>query len=217
MRTSVFSTRLFCCKRRFLTLILFFFSFFFSQGVFAQELWYNGWVVMNNGDTLKGKLNYNLYTLDNYHFVKLKDAKGAQRKIIAQHMLSYKVGEYRFKRHIVKNGGKDIADDQAMIKCVTEGPVEVWVYEFDPHVARPSMYQPGGFSDGTQKDYYIIRKGAEPYFLNRLYLYNDLKSQLEDVALLDEILGQKKPQYEDVPEIISSYNQRKSKANSSAK
>jgi hypothetical protein len=100
---------------------------------------------------------------------------------------------------------------------VTEGPVEVWVYEFDPHVARPSMYQPGGFSDGTQKDYYIIRKGAEPYFLNRLYLYNDLKSQLEDVALLDEILGQKKPQYEDVPEIISSYNQRKSKANSSAK
>lgn len=217
MKLPLFSSRIFCSMKRILMSLLFFFSCFFSQGISAQELWYNGWVVMNNGDTLKGKLNYNLYTLDNFHFVKIKDAKGAQRKIIAQHMLCYKVGEYRFKKHIVKNGGKDIADDQAMIKCVTEGPLEVWVYEFDPHVARPSMYKPGGFSDGTQKDYYIISNGKEPYFLNRLYLYNDLKSQVDDVALLDEILGQKKPQYEEVPEIISNYNQRKSKANNNIK
>ncbi len=174
----------------------------------AQELWYNGWVVLNNGDTLKGKLNYNLYTLDNFHFVKLKDAKGSQRKIIAQHMLSYKVGEYRFMRHIVKSGGKDIADDQAMIKCVVEGAFEVWEYEFDPHVARPSMYQQGGFSVGTQKDYYVVKKGLAPYFLNRLFLLNDLKSLVEDDQLLDEIIGNKKLNYSDVPEIIALYNQR---------
>lgn len=180
--------------------------------LFSQELWYPGWVVLNNKDTLRGKLNYNVYTLDNFRFVKIKDAKGAMRKILAQHMLSYKVGDYRYIRHVVNSGGKDIANDQAMIKCVVEGSVEVWEYEFDPHVARPSMPQAGGFTEGTQKDFYLKTNGNSPVFISRLFVMRDLESVLEDHALLQEILENKKLRYEEIPQIIAEYNQRKKSA-----
>jgi hypothetical protein len=184
--------------------------FFFSATIQAQELWYTGWVVLNNGDTLKGKINYNVYTLDNFHVIKIKDAKGFQRKIIAQHMLVYQVGEYRYMRHTVKNGGKDIANDQAMIKRVVSGEIEVWEYEFDPHIARPSAYQPGGFSENTQKDYYIIKQGSPPFFVNRLYLLNDLKKFTDDAALFESIIGESKAEYSKIPFYFEEYNRKKS-------
>lgn len=190
---------------------VFLFSLFLllNNKIIAQELWYPGWVVLNNGDTLKGKVSYNLYTLDNFRFAKIKDAKGSMRKVIAQHMLAYKVSDYRYKRIIVKAGGKDIADDQAMVKCVTEGEVEVWEYEFDPHVARPSMPKAGGLTEGTQKDYYLSTKGAAPVFISRMFWVKDIEAIVEDDALLQEILDEKKYKYDNIPALIAEYNQRR--------
>lgn len=47
---------------------------------FAQKTMFSGFVVTNQGDTVKGKIPYDVGTNKNYHVVDIKDDKGFVKK-----------------------------------------------------------------------------------------------------------------------------------------
>ncbi|CAN5440224.1 hypothetical protein BH10BAC1_BH10BAC1_11750 [soil metagenome] len=164
----------------------------FNFQAIAQAKYFPGYVILLNGDTLKGEIRKNpKHEFDNF-------AKAAYRKKEGSEIKTYsptKIKEYCVDG--VTFVSRNVNGEQVFVKCLSEGAVNL--YEAQVEVLQMNDIK-------VKSDYYMEKQAGEFVKIKS----GKFKKQVEEVmADNEEIvkgLADKKYEYENIVELFNAYN-----------
>jgi hypothetical protein len=184
------------------------FSYTLVNRTFAQKTMFTGYVVTNQGDTVKGKIPYDIGTNKNFHVVDVKDDKGYVKKFNVWQIKMYCVKNEFYYTKKCERGETEHRNDLVFMHLLQNGKLKLYEYEYMPKIAVAKRYEEGGMDYVGEKDFYIEKvDGSFIYFPRPSYkkvLDEALKDQLDCLALTEE----KDFEYKRIPEVIKCYNNR---------
>jgi hypothetical protein len=180
---------------------------FIATEMKAQKMLYKAYVVLNAGDTVKGKMFYDIGTNNNYHVVNLQDDKGFVRKFNVWQIKMYCMNNEYYYTKKTERGEMQHRNDLVFMHLLKDAYFKLYEYEYTRKVGGAREFEAGGFTTGGEKDYYVEDKAGVFTYFPRINYKKILENLL---AGNDSILASntfKNMDYKDIPEIIELYNQ----------
>jgi hypothetical protein len=178
------------------------------QEAHAQKMFYPGYVVTNNGDTIKGKIPYDLGTNKNYHIVDLKDEKGFVKKFNVWQIKMYCMNNELYFTRKCEKGETEHRKDLVFMHQIQTGKLVLFEYEFVPKLSGASAFEESGLETNGDKDFYIEQTDGTLIYLSRL----GYKKTLKEIAATEpdclSMTEEKDFGYKKIPDIIRCYNSK---------
>jgi hypothetical protein len=177
----------------------------------GKELWYDGWICLHAGDTLKGKLSHDTYGTKNFHAVRFIDKKGNHHLYKTRQMRAYQCGEDLYVRASVERGALKNTSSKAMLHVLIRGPLLLAEYRFIPDMGGFEMsYSGGGLENDQTLDYYLGSSSDSSFVflphrgfsavVDDYLIQHDLKDSRETKDQIKD--------YPSIPDRIKELNQR---------
>ncbi len=159
-----------------------------------------GYVVMNNGDVRRGLLKYDM---DAKRVLFKEEKDSTRQKLTAYQVKSFVMEEDSFA--VIKNfenGSQAFDTDFAQVICA--GRVNLYLHTA---VSNRRMYSPGGMvSGGGSTETYLAEKNGVKYRVHRRDFKETILLLVGDNADLMKRINAGELQYEELDEIIYTYN-----------
>ena len=168
----------------------------FNNSTFAQAKYYSGYVILLNGDTLKGEVKKNpKHEYDNF-------AKAAFRKKEGAEIKTYnptKIKEYSVDG--VTFVSRNVDGEQVFVKRLSKGTVNL--YEAQIEVLQMNDIK-------VKSDYYMEKKAGEFVKIKSGKFKKQVEEVMSDNQEIVKALDDKKYEYENIVELFNAYNKASS-------
>ncbi len=172
----------------------------------AQKMFYPGYVVTNSGDTVKGKIPFDLGTNNNYHIVDVKDEKGFVKKFNVWQIKMYSLNNERYYTKKAERGEMQHRNDLVFMHQTQIGPYTLYEYEYVRKIGGARSYEDGGIATDGDKDFYIEKKDGTFIYFPRLTYKKVLKELMLEQPECAALIEEKGFEYKKIPEVIRCYN-----------
>lgn len=164
----------------------------FNTAVVAQAKFLQGYVILLNGDSLKGEIKTNLKReFDNF-------AKASFRKKEGSEIKSYTPA--KIKEYCV-NGttfvSRNVEGEQVFVKRVSKGAVNL--YESQVETMQMNEIK-------IKSDYYLEKSGGEFVKVKSSKFKKQMTDVMADNEEIVQALEDKKYDYENIVEVVNTYN-----------
>ncbi len=164
----------------------------FNNSTFAQAKYYSGYVILLNGDTLKGEVKKNpKREFDNF-------AKAAYRKKEGAEIKTYnptKIKEYFVDG--VTFVSRNVNGEQVFVKRLSKGAVNL--YEAQVEVLQMNDIK-------VKSDYYMEKQSGEFVKIKSGKFNKQVEEVMGDNEEIVKALAEKKYEYENIVELFNAYN-----------
>ena len=178
------------------------------KGAQAQKMFYPGYAVTNDGDTVKGKIPYDLGTNNNYHIVDVKDEKGFVKKFNVWQIKMYAINNELYYTKKAEKGEMKHRNDLVFMHQTQIGKLTLYEYEYVRKLGGASSFEEAGMESTGEKDFYIEKSDGTFIYLPRVGYKKALKeivlAQTECTAMIEE----KEFDYKKIPDVIRCYNSK---------
>jgi hypothetical protein len=172
----------------------------------AQKMLYPGYVVTNNGDTVKGKIPYDLGTNNNYHVVDVKDEKGFVKKFNVWQIKMYSINNERYYTKKCERGEMQHRNDLVFMHQTQVGKYTLYEYEYVRKIGGSRSFGDGGLAPDGEKDFYAEKTDGTLIYFPKLSYKKVLKDLGQDNAECMKLIEDKDFEYKNIPEIITCLN-----------
>lgn len=164
----------------------------FQSRVMAQAKYYQGYVIMLNGDSLKGEVKKNpKREFDNYTKASFRKKEGSEIKSFSP----AKIKEYCVDGTIFVS--RNVDGEQVFVKCISRG--EVSLYEVQVEVMQMNEVK-------VKSDYYMEKHGGEFVKVKSSKFKKQMTDAMSDNEEIVKALEDKKYDYENIVEVVNAYN-----------
>jgi len=178
------------------------------NNVKAQKMFYPGYVITNEGDTVSGKIPYDLGTNNNYHIVDVKDAKGFVRKFNVWQIKMYSINNEQYYTKKCERGEMKHRNDLVFMHLLQTGEFTLYEYEFVRKIGGARSYEEGGLTPEGDKDFYVEQKDGTLIYFTRLNYKKEIKALIQNKEDCMAITNDKDFEYKKIPEVIKCYNEK---------
>ncbi|HRG60068.1 MAG TPA: hypothetical protein PK323_14025 [Bacteroidia bacterium] len=189
-----------------LFLITISFQFLLVKNVEAQKMFYQGFVVTNNGDTINGKIPYDLATNNNYHIVDLKDDKGFVKKFNVWQIKMYSMNNELYYTKKCERGETKHRNDLVFMHQIQIGKLCLYEYEYVAKIGGARTYEEGGIQVDGEKDYYVEKQDGSFIYFPHLGYKKVLKDLISEQSECLALIETKDIEYKKIPEVIACFN-----------
>lgn len=166
----------------------------FTTKANAQVKYFQGYVIMLNGDSLKGEIKKNMKReFDNFTKASYRKKDGSEIKSFGPS----KIKEYSVDGVVFVS--RNVEGEQVFVKRISKGALSL--YESQIEVMQMNDIK-------VKSDYYIEKSGGEFVKVKS----SKFKKQMEDVMADNEemvkALDEKKYDYENIVEVVNAYNKQ---------
>jgi hypothetical protein len=172
----------------------------------AQKMFYKGYVVTNEGDTVKGKIPYDLGTNNNYHIVDVKDEKGYVKKFNVWQIKMYSLNNELYFTKKAERGEMKHRNDLVFMHQTQTGKLTLYEYEYVRKLSGASSFEEAGLETTGEKDFYIEKTDSSFIYLPKLGYKKILKELVAEQAECISIIEDKDFDYKKIPDVIRCYN-----------
>jgi len=172
----------------------------------AQKMFYSGFVVTNSGDTVKGKIPFDLGTNNNYHVVDVKDDKGFVKKFNVWQIKMYSLNNEFYYTKKAEKGEMQHRNDLVFMHQTQIGTYTLYEYEYVRKMGGARSYEDGGIAPDGEKDFYIEKKDGAFIYFSRLSYKKVLKELMQDKPECAAIIEDNEFEYNKIPDLIRCYN-----------
>lgn len=177
-----------------------------ADNAFAQKMFYPGYVVTNDGDTVKGKIPYDIGTNNNYHVVDVKDDKGFVKKFNVWQIKMYSMNNELYFTKKCERGEMQHRNDLVFMHQTQTGNYTLYEYEYVRKVGGARSYEDGGIATDGEKDFYIEKKDGTLIYFPRLTYRKVLKELMQEQPDCIAMIEEKGFEYKKIPEVITCFN-----------
>jgi hypothetical protein len=178
------------------------------NNVKAQKMFYPGYVITNEGDTVSGKIPYDLGTNNNYHIVDVKDAKGFVRKFNVWQIKMYSINNEQYYTKKCERGEMKHRNDLVFMHLLQTGEFTLYEYEFVRKIGGARSYEEGGLTPEGDKDFYVEQKDGTLIYFTRLNYKKEIKALIQNKEDCMAITNDKDFEYKKITEVIKCYNEK---------
>lgn len=165
---------------------------FFSSGAIAQVKYFPGYVIMLNGDSLKGEIKKNMKKeFDNFTKASFRKKEGSEIK-------SYtpaKIKEYCVDG--ITFVSRNVDGEQVFVKRISKGAVNL--YEAQTEILQMNELK-------VKSDYYMEKSGGEFVKVKSSKFKKQMSDVMADNEEIVKALEEKKYDYENIVEVVKAYN-----------
>jgi len=164
----------------------------FSSSASAQVKYLPGYVIMLNGDTLKGEIKMNpKHEFDNYTKASYRKKDGSEIKSFTP----AKIKEYCVDG--ITFVSRNVDDEQVFVKRLSKGAVNL--YEAQIEVMQMNEIK-------VKSDYYMEKSGGEFVKVKSSKFKKQMSDAMSDNQEIVKALEDKKYDYENIVEVVNAYN-----------
>jgi hypothetical protein len=164
----------------------------FSQNAIAQVKYFQGYVIMLNGDSVKGEIKKNLkHEFDNFTKASFRKKEGSEIK-------SYTPA--KIKEYCVDGTSfvsRNIDGEQVFVKRISKGTVNL--YEAQVETMQMNEIK-------IKSDYYMEKAGGEFVKVKSSKFKKQMTDVMADNEEIVKALEDKKYDYENIVEVVNAYN-----------
>lgn len=182
--------------------------FLLAEPTLAQKMFYPGYVVTNSGDTVRGKIPYDLGTNNNYHIVDVKDDKGFVKKFNVWQIKMYSLNNELYFTKKCERGETQHRNDLVFMHQIQNGNLLLYEYEYVRKIGGARSYEDGGIATDGEKDYYVEKKDGSLIYFPRLTYKKVLKELMDGHSDCLSLIEEKGFEYKKIPEVVSCYNSK---------
>lgn len=172
----------------------------------AQKMFYSGYVVTNQGDTVRGKIPYDLGTNNNYHVVDLKDDKGFVKKYNVWQIKMYSLNNEQYFTKKCEQGETKHRNDLVFMHKIQSGKLILYEYEYVAKIGGNRNYEEGGIQVDGEKDYYIEKQDGSFIYIKHMGYKKLLTEIISEQAECINMIESKEFEYKKIPEVIACFN-----------
>lgn len=166
----------------------------FNTSALAQVKYYPGYVIMLNGDSLKGEVKRNpKREFDNFTKASFRKKEGSEIKSFSP----AKIKEYCVDGTIFVS--RNIDGEQVFVKCISRGAV--MLYEAQIEVMQMNEIR-------VKSDYYLEKKGGEFVKVKSSKFKKQMTDAMSDNEEIVKALEDKTYDYENIVEVVNAYNKK---------
>lgn len=174
----------------------------------AQKMFYKGYVVTNEGDTVKGKIPYDIGTNNNYHIVDVKDEQGYVKKFNVWQIKMYSINNELYFTKKCERGEMQHRNDLVFMHRTQTGKFILYEYEYVRKIGGSRSYGEGGLAPEGEKDFYVEKNDGTFIYFPRLTYKKVLKELVQNEAACLAIMEEKEFEYKRIPDVIACYNSK---------
>jgi hypothetical protein len=174
---------------------------------FSQKMFYPGFVVTNEGDTIKGRIPFDIGTNNNYHVVDLKDEKGFVKKFNVWQIKMYSINNEKYFTKKCERGEMKHRNELVFMHQLQVGKLLLYEYEFVRKIGAARNFGDAGLEPEGERDFYVEKRDGSFVYLPRLNYKNVLRELISGKPECIAIIEQKEFEYLKIPEAISCFNQ----------
>ena len=178
------------------------------NNVKAQKMFYPGYVVTNEGDTVSGKIPFDLGNNNNYHIVDVKDTKGFVRKFNVWQIKMYSLNNEQYYTKKCERGEMKHRNDLVFMHLLQTGEFTLYEYEFVRKIGGARSYEEGGLTPEGDKDFYVEQRDGTLIYFTRLNYKKEIKALIQNKEDCMIITNDKDFEYKKIPEVIKCYNEK---------
>jgi hypothetical protein len=169
----------------------------FNTRLTAQVKYFQGYVIMLNGDSLKGEIKKNLKReFDNFTKASFRKKEGSEIKSFTP----AKIKEYYVDG--ITFVSRNVDGEQVFVKCISKGVVNL--YESQIETLQMNEIK-------VKSDYYMEKHGGEFVKVKSSKFKKQMTDLMADNEEIVKALEEKKYDYDNIVEVVNIYN--KSAAN----
>lgn len=166
----------------------------FNTNAKAQVKYFQGYVIMLNGDSLKGEIKKNLKReFDNFTKASFRKKDGAEVKSFTP----AKIKEYSVDGTIYVS--RNVDGEQVFVKCISKGAMNL--YESQVEVMQMNDIK-------VKSDYYMEKAGGEFVKVKSSKFKKQMSDAMADNEEIVKALEEKKYDYENIVEVVNAYNKK---------
>jgi hypothetical protein len=164
----------------------------FNSTASAQVKYSPGYVIMLNGDSLKGEIKRNLKReYDNFTKASFRKKEGGEVKSFSP----AKIKEYCVDGIIFVS--RNVDGEQVFVKCISRGVMNL--YESQIEVMQMNEIK-------VKSDYYLEKSGGEFVKVKSSKFKKQMTDAMADNEEIVKALEEKKYDYENIVEVVNAYN-----------
>lgn len=164
----------------------------FDISATAQVKYFPGYVIMLNGDSLKGEIKKNpKREFDNFTKASFRKKEGGEIKSFSP----VKIKEYCVDGTIYVS--RNVDGEQVFVKCISKGAVNL--YESQVEVMQMNEIK-------VKSDYYLEKAGGEFVKVKSSKFKKQLTDAMADNEEIVKAIEDKKYDYENIVEVVNAYN-----------
>jgi hypothetical protein len=182
------------------------FSIMTKKNAYAQKMFYTGYVITNNGDTVKGKIPYDLATNNNYHIVDVKDEKGFVKKFNVWQIKMYSLNNEMYFTKKCEKGEMKHRNDLVFMHQILKGKLTLFEYEYVRKMSGASSFEEAGLETTGEKDFYIEKEDGTFVYFPRLSYKRVLNELVQEQPDCKAMMEDKDFEYKKIPEVIACFN-----------
>ncbi|MCW3083419.1 MAG: hypothetical protein JWP12_785 [Bacteroidetes bacterium] len=168
----------------------------FNTSATAQVKYLPGYVIMLNGDSLKGEIKTNMkHEFDNFTKASYRKKEGSEIKTFSP----AKIKEYCVDG--ITFVSRNIDGDQVFVKRLSKGTVNL--YEAQVEVLQMNEIK-------VKSDYYMEKAGGEFVKVKSSKFKKQMTDAMSDNQEIVKALEEKKYDYENIVEVVDAYNKKAS-------
>lgn len=191
-----------------LFLLTYLFLLMLAKVATAQKMFYQGYVVTNDGDTVKGKIPYDIGTNNNYHIVDVKDDKGFVKKFNVWQIKMYSINNELYYTKKAERGEMQHRNDLVFMHQVQVGKYTLYEYEYVRKIGGARSYEDGGIATDGEKDFYVEKADSSLIYFPRLSYKKVLKEIVQEQPDCLAMIEEKGFEYKKIPEVIACFNSK---------
>jgi hypothetical protein len=166
----------------------------FSSAAQAQVKYYQGYVIMLNGDSLKGEIKKNpKREFDNFTKASFRKKEGSEIKSFSPS----KIKEYCVDGIVFVS--RNVDGEQVFVKCISRGAVSL--YEAQVEVLQMNEIK-------VKSDYYMEKAGGEFVKVKSSKFKKQMSDAMADNEEIVKAIEDKKYDYENIVEVVNAYNKK---------
>ncbi|MCW3105488.1 MAG: hypothetical protein JWO09_3928 [Bacteroidetes bacterium] len=164
----------------------------FNTKASAQVKYFQGYVILLNGDSLKGEIKKNLKReFDNFTKASFRKKEGAEVKSFTP----AKIKEYCVDGTIFVS--RNVDGEQVFVKIISKGAVNL--YESQIEVMQMNDIK-------VKSDYYMEKAGGEFVKVKSSKFKKQMTDAMADNEEIVKAIEEKKYDYENIVEVVNAYN-----------
>ncbi|MDF2437433.1 MAG: hypothetical protein K0Q95_1809 [Bacteroidota bacterium] len=168
--------------------------FAFNGRSTAQVKYFQGYVIMLNGDSLKGEIKKNLKReFDNFAKASFRKKDGAEIKSFGPS----KIKEYCVDGTVFVS--RNVEGEQVFVKRISKGNLSL--YESQVEVMQMNDIK-------VKSDYYLEKAGGEFVKVKSSKFKKQMSDAMADNEEIVKALEEKKYDYENIVEVVNAYNKQ---------
>ena len=164
----------------------------FNSRAIAQVKYFQGYVIMLNGDSLKGEIKMNMKReFENYTKASYRKKEGSEIKSFSP----AKIKEYCVDGTTFVS--RNVDGEQVFVKSISKGAINL--YEAQIEVLQMNELK-------VKSDYYVEKSGGEFVKVKSSKFKKQMTDVMSDNEDIVKALEEKKYDYENIVEVVKAYN-----------